>query len=60
MNELEHLVNNMENLLEKLSAETATFLQKGNKAAALRGRNYSNSLTKMLKNYRKISVKATK
>ncbi len=57
----------MKNLVPKISAEIENFqknvalhLEKGNKAAATRARKATLELSKMLKEFRKLSVEASK
>lgn len=57
----------MENLIEKINAEFATFkteseslIGKGIKAAGPRARKSTLELEKLLKEFRKVSVEATK
>ncbi|BFO65358.1 histone H1 [Chryseobacterium sp. KCF3-3] len=57
----------MKELLEKISAEFETFktdsdlqLEKGNKAAGTRARKAALELSKLLKDFRKVSVEESK
>ncbi len=57
----------MKNLVPKISAEIENFqknvelqLEKGNKAAGTRARKAALELSKMLKEFRKLSVEASK
>lgn len=57
----------MKELIEKINAEIAAFqkdaeaqLEKGNKAAGTRARKASLELTKLLKEFRKLSIESTK
>ena len=57
----------MKELIEKINAEIAAFqkdaegqLEKGNKAAGTRARKASLELTKLLKEFRKLSIESAK
>ncbi len=57
----------MKNLVEKINAEYAVFaenaqtqVEKGNKAAGTRARKSALELSKLMKEFRKISVEASK
>lgn len=57
---MEKLINDINAQIEAFKTDASLQLEKGNKAAGTRARKSALELTKLLKEFRKVSVEATK